>query len=87
MSRDRTGISVVTPAPDAVLDVRGEMCPVPLMRTMVAMKRLQEGQILAVITDHTSSTQSIPENMGKNDHEVLGIEDSDGRTFRILIRR
>ena len=76
-----------TPEPDVILDLKGEMCPVPLMNTMVTMKRLKEGQVLAVITNHVPSTRTIPENMQKSGYQVLGIEDLGEHTFKILIRR
>jgi len=72
---------------DVVIDVKGEMCPVPLMRTMTTMKTLLIGQILAVITDHIPSTLSIPEKMKRRGHQVLRIEELDGHIFRILIRK
>ena len=73
--------------PDIVLDLKGEMCPVPLMKTMVTMKRLKEGQVLAVITNHVPSTRTIPENMQKSGYQVFGVEDLGEHTFKILIRR
>ncbi len=63
------------------------MCPVPLMRTMVTMKTLEEGQILAVITDHVPSTENIPKNMKRRGHHVLDIEELGEHIFRIIIRK
>ncbi len=42
------------------LDVRGEICPYPMLKAVEAMKRLPEGEILEVITDHAPALETIP---------------------------
>lgn len=43
------------------LDVRGEICPYPMMKTVQALKRLKpESEGLAVITDHAPALETIP---------------------------
>ncbi len=42
------------------LDVRGEICPYPMLKAVEAMKRLPDGEVLEVITDHAPALESIP---------------------------
>ena len=42
------------------LDVRGEICPYPMLKAVEAMKRLPEGEVLEVITDHAPALETIP---------------------------
>jgi TusA-related sulfurtransferase len=43
------------------LDVRGEICPYPMMKTVQALKRLTlDDQVLEVITDHAPALETIP---------------------------
>lgn len=42
------------------LDVRGEICPYPMLKAVEAMKRLPKGEILEVITDHAPALETIP---------------------------
>jgi len=42
------------------LDVRGEICPYPMIKAVEAMKVLPEGEVLEVITDHPPALESIP---------------------------
>lgn len=42
------------------LDVRGEICPYPMLKAVEAMKRLSDGDVLQVITDHAPALESIP---------------------------
>ena len=43
------------------LDVRGEICPYPMMRTVSALKRLSKDETaLEVVTDHAPALETIP---------------------------
>jgi TusA-related sulfurtransferase len=43
------------------LDVRGEICPYPMMKTVQALKKLsKEDTQLVVITDHAPALETIP---------------------------
>jgi TusA-related sulfurtransferase len=43
------------------LDVRGEICPYPMMKTVQALKKLKpEEEGLEVITDHAPALETIP---------------------------
>ena len=43
------------------LDVRGEICPYPMMKTVQALKKLKAGDSgLEVITDHAPALETIP---------------------------
>lgn len=42
------------------LDVRGEMCPYPAMKTKSALTKLQAGEDLVVLTDHAPALSTVP---------------------------
>jgi len=43
------------------LDVRGEICPYPMMKTVQALKKLKGDDFgLEVITDHAPALETIP---------------------------
>ncbi|MEM7033904.1 MAG: sulfurtransferase TusA family protein [Chloroflexota bacterium] len=43
------------------LDVRGDICPYPMMKTVQALKKLQTDDLgLEVITDHAPALDTIP---------------------------
>jgi TusA-related sulfurtransferase len=43
------------------LDVRGEICPYPMMRTVSALKKLSgDERALEVVTDHAPALETIP---------------------------
>jgi TusA-related sulfurtransferase len=67
------------------IDVRGKLCPVPLIMTMKKLKQINKGEVLEVITETFVSKENI-ERFGKEKHELLRI-DVDGELFKIYIKK
>ncbi len=42
------------------LDVRGDICPYPMLKTVEALKKLPKNKTLVVITDRAPALESIP---------------------------
>ena len=47
------------------LDVRGEICPYPMLKAVEAMKRLNGKDDVVVLTDHAPCLETIPPQAGK----------------------
>ena len=71
--------------PNETLDVRGEICPNPDVRTMTMLEKMEKGQILEVLVDYPLSVERIPRNVENRKHKVLGVEQVKGPEHRILI--
>jgi len=71
--------------PDQTLDVKGEICPNPDVRSMTTLEKMERGQVLEVLVDYPMSVERIPQNATKRGHKVLKIEQIDGPDHRILI--
>lgn len=67
------------------VDVRGEICPYPDMKTMVALKKMKKGEILEVIMDYPLSIERIPRSLKKKKHKLLSTEQLEGPDHRLLI--
>jgi tRNA 2-thiouridine synthesizing protein A len=48
------------------LDVRGEICPYPMMKASEALKKLRAGESLQVLTDHAPALSTIPWEAAKH---------------------
>lgn len=70
---------------DKTLDVRGEICPNPDVRTMTTLEKMDKGQVLEVLVDYPLSVERIPKNVEKKKHKVLKVEKVEGPEHRILI--
>lgn len=42
------------------LDVRGEICPYPMIKAEAAMKKAEAGEVIEVLTDHPPALETIP---------------------------
>lgn len=69
------------------LDVRGEICPYPMMRTVSALKKLTgDEQALEVVTDHAPALETIPTQAARLGFRT-DIEESGASEWRITITR
>lgn len=72
--------------PDFRLDLEGEPCPFPAIRTLEVLPELENGQILEVISDCPQSINNIPIDCKNHGYKILGIE-QNGATIRYLIQK
>ncbi len=54
------------------IDTSGQSCPVPLLKTKKALKELQPGEILEIISTDPGSEKDIPTFGNKGKNEYLG---------------
>uniref|UniRef100_UPI004047421C sulfurtransferase-like selenium metabolism protein YedF n=1 Tax=Aliarcobacter sp. TaxID=2321116 RepID=UPI004047421C len=72
--------------PDYRLDMQGEPCPYPAVKTLEAMENLEKGEILEIISDCPQSINNIPLDAKNHGYKVLRI-DSSGPTIQYLIQK
>lgn len=69
------------------LDVRGEICPYPMMRTVSALKGLTAGErTLEVVTDHAPALDTIPTQAARLGFET-SVEEVGGSEWRLVLTR
>ncbi len=71
---------------DFELDVRGEACPYPLIRTKQQVDRLQKGDVLKVLASDPVAPQNIDAWAKKAGNEVLAVEVNNS-TYNIFVRK
>ncbi len=72
--------------PDAILDVRGEACPCPFIRTKKQIDQMASGEILKVIANDPVAPQNIDVWTKKSGDKILGVE-NEGNTFIIFLKK
>jgi tRNA 2-thiouridine synthesizing protein A len=68
------------------LDVRGEACPYPLIRTKQQVDKLQKGEILKVLANDPVAPQNIEAWASKSGNQFLGVETNDG-AYQIFVKK
>jgi tRNA 2-thiouridine synthesizing protein A len=74
-------------APNADLDLGGEVCPFTFVRTKLALEALPFGGVLRVVVDHPPAARNIPRSATEWGQEVLSVHALDDGRWAILIRR
>lgn len=69
---------------ESTLDARGLLCPMPVIRTQNAIRKLQTGDVLTVICTDPGVLHDIPAWCRINGHKVLG-QKQENREIEIRI--
>ncbi len=69
-----------------VIDARGSFCPGPLMELIAAMKMVQVGDEIEILSSDKGSSTEIPEWIAKVKHEHVGTEQRDG-VWHVLVKK
>ena len=63
---------------DVVLDTCGLQCPMPLLKTKLALARMESGQVLRVSASDPGSWRDIPAYLELSGHRLLSAQEHDG---------
>lgn len=69
-----------------LLDVRGEICPYPMMRTVDALEGLKPDEELEVLTDHAPALTTIPWEAAKRGYSVDVYKVGSGE-WKLVLKR
>ena len=71
---------------DKVLDVCGEVCPMPVLKTKKALEKMKSGQTLEVIVDYTPSKENVQRFANFEGNEILEVNE-EGDIIKILVKK
>ena len=69
----------------AVLDARGLICPLPVVRTQQRIESLDDGAVLDVLAPDPGTLHDVPAWCRVHGHEVVEMQ-RDGREIRVRVR-
>ncbi|MCL4492513.1 MAG: sulfurtransferase TusA family protein [Nitrospirae bacterium] len=71
---------------DKVLDVKGLVCPRPMVMTMNTLKAMDKGQVIHVIANDSSTKHSIPALCERAGYKLVETKE-EGGTFTFIIQK
>lgn len=71
---------------DFELDVRGQCCPYPLIRTKEMIDEMEPGETLLVIANEAMTPQNIAVWTKKTGNVLLAVEETGG-IFKVYVKR
>ena len=63
---------------DHILDARGLLCPLPVLKLRKRLKSLEAGQVLELWADDPAAEIDVPHFCTEAGHEYLGMSENDG---------
>lgn len=75
--------------PVLTVDVRGAMCPWPVLKTREAVQRINVGEVIEVLATDPASKPDLEAWARKTGNRILSVEEtgSDPVVYRFLIER
>ncbi len=71
---------------DQMLDCKGMKCPMPILKTKLAMETLQVGQVLEVVATDKGSKPDMAAFAQQTGHTLISMKEIDG-IFTYYIRK
>lgn len=71
---------------DKTLDAKGLSCPMPSVKTALALEGMNAGQVLLVLTDDPVSRRDLPVWAESTGNTLLGLEE-EGTTIKIYLKK
>jgi len=68
------------------VDATGLSCPMPLLKTKLAMSDMAVGEAVLVLTTDQGSLSDIPKFVARAGHELVSVSDQT-TPYRLLIRK
>lgn len=78
--------SRTTEATTTILDVRGQSCPMPIVRLSQAIKSLSSGDLIEVLSTDRGSWSDVPSWALTTGHHLIERSEEDA-VFRYLLRK
>ena len=72
--------------PNETLDVRGEVCPYPDVKSQRKVKKMNSSEVLEILIDYPLSSERIPSSLKKMGHEILSVEKTGASEWKILVK-
>lgn len=74
-------------APDAILDVTADICPITWVKTKLALERLAQGQVLQVRLSEGQAMNDVPRSAKGDGHRVVAVHDMHDGSFAVSIQK
>ncbi len=71
---------------DKTLDARGLLCPMPSVKTALALEGMERGQVIEVLTDDPVSKRDLPVWAESTGNTLLGIKEENS-TIKIYLKK
>lgn len=68
------------------LDVRGLVCPLPLIKTKKAIEQINSGEVLKIIATDPNTVNDIPAWVKNSGHRLIKLDQEEGQ-FKFYVKK
>jgi TusA-related sulfurtransferase len=72
---------------DRTIDVQGQICPYPFVEIKKALKELEQGQVLEVLTDYEPTVKTTIPSLCERMGHFFKVATTNGKTWRVFINK
>ena len=72
---------------DVTLDFKGLSCPMPLLNTKKALKKITAGQVVEILVTDPGFKKDLPELLKKTGDELMGDFDAGEGFYHVFLKK
>jgi len=72
---------------DSEINLKGEECPMPFVRSKLALEDMQLGEILRIIVDYPPAVKNVPKSLEIQGDKVLSVKKINETDWEIIARK
>ncbi len=72
---------------DKTIDLKGEVCPFPWVKSKKTLAKMEIGQILKVIVDHAPASKNIPRYFEEEGQRILSVDKINELDWQITVKK
>jgi TusA-related sulfurtransferase len=69
------------------VDLKGQVCPFPWVKSKKALAKMEIGQVLKVIVDHAPAVKNIPRYFGEEGQSILSVDKINELDWQIIVKK
>lgn len=69
------------------LDITNEHCPMTFVKTKIKLAQIAKGDTLEVLLKEGEPLNNVPKSVREQGFEVLGTEQVEGTTWKVIIKK
>lgn len=72
---------------DKTIDLKGEVCPFPWVKSKKTLANMQAGEALKIIVDHAPAVENIPKYFKEEGQEVVSVRQTKETEWEIVVKK
>jgi TusA-related sulfurtransferase len=72
---------------DREIDLKEEVCPMPFVRSKLALEEMEPGQVLRIIVDYPPAAVNVPKSLEIQGDKILAVNKINETDWEIVVEK